>query len=43
LSVAEHEASWGHVRHPSLPPAPGLKGVPADDGKALGDELAGMM
>jgi len=43
LSVAEFEASWGHVRHPSLPSAPGFKDKPSDDGKALGDELAGMM
>lgn len=43
LSVAEHEASWGHVRDASLPIAPGLKGAPTDDGGALGDELRGMM
>jgi hypothetical protein len=43
LSVAEHEAGWGHVRHPSLPPAAGLKGAPTGDGQALGDELRGMM
>jgi len=43
LSEAEFEASWGHVRHPSLPPAAGLKGQATDDGQALSDELRGMM
>lgn len=43
LSEAAFEASWGHVRHESLPPAAGLKGTPTGDGQALGDELAGML
>jgi hypothetical protein len=41
-SVAEYEASWGHVRHPDEPPAPGMP-----DGSAvssgLDDELQAML
>lgn len=43
LSVAEHEANWGHVRDASLPKAPGLATAGLSDGNALGDELRGML
>jgi hypothetical protein len=43
LSIAEYEGLWGHIRHPSLPPAPGLPNSVASDGDALSDELRGMM
>jgi hypothetical protein len=43
LSVAEHEAAWGHVRHEDLPPAPGLREQGLTDGDALGAELRGML
>lgn len=42
LSETEFEASWGHVRHPSLPPAARLAGASTDNGQELGDELRGM-
>lgn len=45
LSVAEYEASWGHVRSASEVPAPGLKvhvGSVAE-GMALADEFSQMM
>ena len=42
-SVAEYEESWGHVRAPDEPPAPGRKATTDLDGAALSDELRGMM
>ena len=41
VSVKEFEAQWGHVRDPSLPPAPDLPGA-LGTSPELDDELRGM-
>jgi hypothetical protein len=41
MSVAEYEASWGHVRDPNMPQAEGLPGVTGTS-EALDDEVRGM-
>lgn len=43
LSVAEYEQHWGHIRHESIAPAPGLSVAGGGDGDTLSDELREMM
>ncbi len=42
-SIADYEASWGHVRSPGEPPAPGLPSAGGVDSDALSNELQQML